>query len=113
MFDKNNQKNAKSLDLTADEFEEFIKRQLSFINKHGINSKTLKTSYFILDDIKSKRIEKREWISNLPELVKHGQKIADLKELGNGSTKIKKLLDLKASRTSIANFLRENGLQNG
>jgi len=102
---------ARQLGLDLDQFDELTNRMVGFLKANGTNTGSLKESFFIYSEIleKSKEVQKRKYITENYELRERGAEIQNLYCIeGKGYLTIKNELKLKVSKTSIANFCRDN-----
>ena len=120
---KNSRKYANLLNLTEEEFEDFIKRYNSYLLHKNITKKVVSNGFFILQDILEKREEKKKekfifHSSKNPKIRKYQTEIIDLyREEKLGETRVSKALfenhRVKITPYQIRYFLQKNGILRG
>ena len=119
MLNNKKKKYSDLLNLSEEDFEEFLKRYSYFLKgQNQITKKSVENGLFILDNILEKRKkiqeqEKKYFTKNII-IMKYKEKIVDLYEHGFGYLKIVKYLEKnhneKISKDTIANFIKQNGI---
>lgn len=120
---------AKSLEMSEEEFDHFIKRYRGYLNAHikdgSVSSNVVLNGLWLIEEIKKqsriKRIEKRESVnfgSMRNEYIrKYGLEILELKDNGYGAQRISKQLKINhnvtVSKATIERFIKLNEVTNG
>jgi len=108
-------KYAMALNLDLEQFDELANRMVGHFKKRGVNTATVKDAFFVLIQLQNEELEKKRasqfvWGMHIPDLKEHGWRIVELRKAGKGYDKIHQELKLSCSRTTVANFCRNNGI---
>ena len=104
---------------TIQDFEEFSKRYLKYLENQTITKNRIMSGFFILVEIQKETISKNKSLVNLENIKnqhikKYSNVILDLRKNGSGSQSIEKYLyenhRVKVSRGTIEKFYKQNNL---
>ena len=103
---------------TIEDFEEFSKRYLKYLENQPITKNRIMTGFFILIEIQKEALKNKNLINfeNVKNqyIKKYADTILDLRKKGSGSLYIKNYLyenhRIKISRGTIEKFYKQNGL---
>ena len=103
---------------TIEDFEEFSKRYLKYLENQTLTKNRIMSGFFILVEIQ-KEAHKNKSLINFDNvknqhIKKYADEILDLRKKGSGSLSIKNYLyenhRIKISRGTIETFYKKNGL---
>ena len=103
---------------TIEDFEEFAKRYLKYLENQTLTKNRIMTGFFILIEIQKEAFKNKNLINfeNIKNqyIKKYADEILDLRKKGNGSLSIANYLwenhRAKISRGTIETFYKKNGL---
>ena len=103
---------------TIEDFEEFSKRYLKYLENQTLTKNRIMTGFFILVEIQKEALKNKNLINfeNIKNqyIKKYADEILDLRKKGNGSLSIANYLweahRIKISRGTIETFYKKNGL---
>ena len=103
---------------TIQDFEEFSKRYLKYLENQTLTKNRIMTGFFILIEIQKEAFKNKNLINfeNIKNqyIKKYADTILDLRKKGSGSLSIKNYLyenhRIKISRGTIEKFYKQNGL---
>lgn len=103
---------------TIEDFEEFAKRYLKYLENQPLTKNRIMCGFFILVEIQKEALKNKNLINfeNIknPFIKKYADVILDLRKKGNGSLYIKNYLyqnnRVKISRGTIEKFYKQNSL---
>lgn len=103
---------------TIQDFEEFSKRYLKYLENQILTKNRIMTGFFILIEIQKEALKNKNLINfeNVKNqyIKKYADTILDLRKKGSGSLSIKNYLyenhRVKVSRGTIEKFYKQNGL---
>lgn len=103
---------------TIEDFEEFSKRYLKYLENQPITKNRIMCGFFILVEIQKEALKNKNLINfeNVKNqyIKKYADTILDLRKKGSGSLSIKNYLyenhRVKVSRGTIEKFYKQNGL---
>lgn len=103
---------------TIQDFEEFAKRYLKYLENQPLTKNKIMCGFFILVEIQKEALKNKNLINfeNIknPFIKKYADVILDLRKKGNGSLYIKNYLyqnnRVKISRGTIEKFYKQNSL---
>jgi len=103
---------------TIEDFEEFAKRYLKYLENQTLTKNRVMGGFFILIEIQKEALKNKNLINfeNIknPFIKKYADVILDLRKKGNGSLYIKNYLyqnnRVKISRGTIEKFYKQNSL---
>ena len=102
-----------------DDFENFAKRYLKYLENQPLTKNRIMSGFFILLEIQKETISKNKTLINLENIKnqyikKYSNTILELRKNGMGSQSIEKYLyenhRVKVSRGTIEKFYKQNGL---
>ena len=102
-----------------DDFENFAKRYLKYLQNQPLTKNRVMSGFFILLEIQKETISKNKSLVNLENIKnqhikKYSNTILDLRKNGSGSLSIANFLfenhRVKISRGTIEKFYKQNGL---
>lgn len=122
MLDNKKVKYSKMLDISVNDFDEFVKRYMYFLlAQDKITKKSIVNGFFILDEIVEKNIiakiqeEKQKYKSKNIIIRKYINEIVELYKDGLGDIKIAKTINInhktKLTQHMIRNFIRANKIK--
>lgn len=103
----------------VDDFENFAKRYLKYLENQALTKNRVMSGFFILVEIQKETISKNKTLINLENIKnqhikKYSNTILELRKNGMGSQSIVKYLyenhRVKVSRGTIEKFYKQNGL---
>lgn len=103
----------------SDDFENFAKRYLKYLQNQPLTKNRIMSGFFILLEIQKETISKNKSLVNLENIKnqhikKYSNTILELRKNGMGSQSIEKFLyenhRVKVSRGTIEKFYKQNGL---
>ena len=103
---------------TIEDFEEFSKRYLKYLENQTLTKNRIMCGFFILVEIQKEALKNKNLINfeNVKNqyIKKYADVILDLRKKGNGSLSIKNYLyenhRVNVSRGTIEKFYKQNGL---
>ena len=103
---------------TIEDFEEFSKRYLKYLENQTLTKNRIMCGFFILVEIQKEALKNKNLINfeNIKNqyIKKYADVILDLRKKGSGSLSIKNYLyenhRIKISRGTIETFYKKNGL---